>query len=103
MKIKVERTGGFTGIPVSKEVDITDLPTKVISIARKLLSNQEVSGLQHTRIPKGSADHFNYRISIDDGQNRKVVECTEYDIKDDLKSLITYVEKNAIRKKGDKQ
>ena len=48
--------------------------------------------------PRGAADHYTYKISIQDGTNQNVIECNQYNIQDDLKSLIRYVEKNS--KKG---
>jgi hypothetical protein len=45
--------------------------------------------------PTGAADHYTYKISIGDGVNRKCIECNEYNIEDDLKSLVRYIEKNS--------
>lgn len=99
MKIKVERSGGFAGITFSNEVDIKDPPSEIMTTARKLLSNQKSNRYQSKAVPKGSADHYNYRISIQNGLNRKVVECSEYDIQGELKSLIKFVEKNSDKGK----
>ena len=99
MKIKVERSGGFAGIPLSNEVNIKDLPLEIMTTARKLLSNQKSNRFQRKAVPKGSADHCNYRISIENGLKRKVVECSEYDIQGELKSLIKFVEKNSDKGK----
>lgn len=98
MKIKVERSGGFAGIPLSNEVDIKDLPSEIMTTARKL-SNQKSNRFQRKAALKGSADHYNYRISIENGLKRKVIECSEYDIQGELKSLIKYVEKNSDKGK----
>lgn len=98
MKIKVERSGGFAGIPLSNEVDIKDLPSEIMTTARKL-SNQKSNRFQRKEALKGSADHYNYRISIENGLKRKVIECSEYDIQGELKSLIKYVEKNSDKGK----
>ena len=42
--------------------------------------------------PRGAADHFTYKISIQDGANQSIIECNQYNIQDDLKSLIKYIE-----------
>lgn len=94
MLIKVERSGGFAGIPISNVMDVNELPSKLMSIAKKIMMDKKSFSLPKS-CPKGAADHYTYKISIEDGANRRVVECTQYDTTDDLKSLIKYIEKNS--------
>ncbi len=97
MKIRVERSGGFAGIPISNEIDEKDLPIALIRTAKKIVEEQK-SELPLKSTPRGAADHFTYKISIQDGAKESVVECNQYNIKDDLKSLVKYVERNSKRK-----
>jgi hypothetical protein len=92
--IKVERSGGLAGIPISNVMDVNELPSKLMSIAKKIMLDKKSISL-HKSYPKGAADHYTYKISIEDGANRRVVECTQYDTTVDLKSLIKYIEKNS--------
>jgi hypothetical protein len=94
MIIKVQRSGGFTGIEISKEMDVEDLPSELIATTRKIMEDKEPS-LKFQPPPKGAADHYNYKISIQDGVKQKVLECNQYNIQDDLKSLIRYIERNS--------
>ena len=98
MKIRVERSGGMAGIPISNEMDAKDLPSALISTAKKIIEGKDVSSLSMKSSPRGAADHYTYKISFQDGTLRKVIECNQYNIPDDLKSLIRYIEK--IRRKS---
>jgi len=96
--IKVERNGGLAGIRTSTEIDAKDLPSSLITKVRKIMGNAESSSLPLKATPMGAADHYIYKISIQDGIPQRVIECNQYNIQDDLKSLIRYIEKNS--KKG---
>ena len=98
MRIRVERSGGLAGIPISNEMDEKDLPPALIRTAKKIIDDKSLSSLSMKSSPKGAADHFSYKISINDGGQRRIIDCTQYDIQDDLKSLIRYIEKNSKKK-----
>jgi hypothetical protein len=99
VKIIVERSGGFAGIPTYSEIDGNDLPLKIVTTAKRLMVNEKSLALPLSATPKGAADHLTYKISIQDGPNRSVIECNQYTIQEDLKSLIRYVEKNSKNEK----
>jgi len=96
--IKVERSGGLVAVPVSVEMDAKDLPSTLITTAKKIIMDKRLSTLPMKAIPKGAADYYSYKISVQDGVNRRVIECNEYTIQDDLKLLVKYIERNS--KKG---
>lgn len=98
MKIRIERSGGFAGIPLFNEMDTKELPPSLVHIAEKIIEAKKISSLPMKSRPKGSADHYTYKISIQDGTNLRIIECNQYDIKDDLKSLVKYVERNSKQK-----
>ena len=95
MRIRVERSGGFTGITLYNEMDSKDLPSALKDIAKKIMNNQKMSSMPTKSTPVGAADYYIYRISFQDGVNRKVIGCNQYDIQDDIKSLVKYIEKNS--------
>jgi hypothetical protein len=99
VKIRVERSGGMAGITISNEIDTKDLPSTLISTAKKIIEDEEVSNLSMKSSPRGAADHYIYKISIEDGADRKIIECNQYNIQDDLKSLVKYIERNSKVKK----
>ncbi len=83
---------------MSKEVDVKDLPSKLVSILKKKIIDTKASSIPLKSTPEGAADYYTYRISIHDGANRKLIECNQYDIQEDLKSLIKYIEKHSNEK-----
>jgi hypothetical protein len=93
--IKVERSGGFTGLPILKEIDAKDLPPNLFNVAKKIMLDQKLYALPMTKTPKGSADYYSYKISIQDADNRKIIECNEFNIQDNLKLLVRYIERNS--------
>lgn len=94
MKIKIEQSGGFAGIPFSKEIETDKLPPPIENTIKELLDGKR------RRIPKGLrsrgvADYLTYKITIQNGIKDHVVECNEYDMDNNMKSLIRYVKKNS--------
>ena len=93
MKIIVERSGGFTGIPLFAEMETDDLPYPLIKKVKRIMDNPNSASVTSSRTHRGAADHYTYKISILDGSSKRTIECNQYDLQDDLKSLITYVER----------
>jgi len=98
MRIRVERGGGLAGLQISNEINANDLPSRLLQTARKIMQEKKTHALSMKSSPKGSADHYTYKISIQDGTNRSEIECNQYNIEDDLKLLIKYIEKSSKRK-----
>jgi emfourin len=95
MIIKVERSGGFTGIPISSEINANDLPSTLMLTAKKIMSDHKAGALPLKSIPRGAADHYTFKISINDGTKHKLIECDQFNIGDELKSLVDFIEKNS--------
>ena len=71
------------------------MPPALRRAAKKIVEDNKVPPLLMRPPPKGAADYYTYKISIEDGKNQNVIECNQYNIQDDLKSLITYIENNS--------
>lgn len=95
MIIKLERTGGFAGLPMLNKIDAKDLPSKLVNVAKAIMLDQRSYTLPMTKTHKGSADYYSYKISIQDAGNQRIIECNELNIEDDLKLLVKYIEKNS--------
>ena len=93
MRIRVERSGGLAGILISNEIDAKDLPYPLARKIRKVLENAKLSALPLKATSKGAADHYLYKFSFQDGIDNKVIEYNQFNVPDDLKSLINYIEK----------
>ncbi len=96
MIIKLERSGGLAGISFYKEVDASTLPSTLLNKVKKIM---EYPNSLHSlnALPKGSRDHYTYKISINDGSRERTIECTQYDINEDMKALVRYFEVNSKR------
>jgi emfourin len=97
--IKVERSGGLTGIAISKEIDVKDLPSTLVNTAKKMMVDEKFPKPPMKAPPRGSADYFSYKISVQNGVNRKIIECNEHNIQDDLKQLVKYIERSSGKEK----
>jgi hypothetical protein len=98
LRVRVERSGGLAGITISNEMDENDLPSALKRTTKKIIEDNRVSPFSIKSSPKGAADHYTYKISVQDGMNLRVVECNQYNIEDDLKSLVKYIERNSKQK-----
>lgn len=95
MKIKVERSGGFAGILSSTEMDTDKLPSSIESTVRELLDRRKTTPTKSQRPTKGAADYHNYKITIQNGKKNHVIECSEFGMDDNVKSLVSYMQKNS--------
>lgn len=95
MIIRVERSGGFAGLPILNEIETKDMPSKLVNVAKEIMLAKKSSTLPITKTPKGAGDYYSYKISIQDARNRRIIECNEFNIQDDLKLLIKYIERNS--------
>lgn len=94
MKIKIEQSGGFTGIPKSVEIDTNNLPSDIANAVRTIV-NKKRSNTTNISAPRGAADYLNYKITIEDGKKNKVIEYNQFNADEELRSLISFVKKNS--------
>ena len=92
MKIKITRSGGVAGIPITWEVDEKNLPPLFLTKVKKIITEKNLSTLPLRAKPNGAADYYTYQIFINEGENETMMECNEFSLQDDLKSLIKYIE-----------
>ena len=98
MIIRVERSGGLTGIMTSRQMNVDDLPLHLIKTVKKMMSDKNIPSPPMKRTPMGAADYCVYKIIVDDGSKRHVINCDDYNMQEDLKSLVRYVQKTQKRK-----
>jgi Emfourin len=95
MIIKIERSGGIGGIVTTKKANVEMLPPPFIEIVKSLVNKSNSISMKN--VPKGAADFYNYRITVDDGSAKHTIMYNEYNISDKVKELIKYVEKNSMK------
>ncbi|MDR3590668.1 MAG: hypothetical protein P4N41_13530 [Negativicutes bacterium] len=92
MKIQLERSGGFTAIPLQSSID-TDLLEPEES--KNLIAMVESAGFFDLpdRIPPSNvgADRFSYKLTIADKARSHAIEFNEADVPESLSSLIQRV------------
>ena len=77
----------------SKEINTDNLPSDFKDTVKNILTKKVKA--THSPVPRRAADHLNYKIMIEDGNNSHVIESNQYDADEKLKSLISYVEKKS--------
>lgn len=88
----VKRSGGFAGISTTSKIDTKDLPPKILNIVNEIMTNPRSPTLLNRVTQKGAADHYQYVIEVKNGTSTKTIKCNQYNVQDDLKSLIEYIE-----------
>ena len=74
----------------SSKAKVETLPSQMANTVQSLLNSPESL---KTKGPVGSADYYNYKITIQDGKRKRIIKCGEHDIPENIKDLIKYVEK----------
>lgn len=80
------------------ELDSDKLPTSLEDKVRELLDTKKSTLTKSLMPTKGSADFLNYKITLSDGKKAKVIECNELGMDSDVKSLVSYIQKNSEKK-----
>jgi hypothetical protein len=97
MNIHFERSGGFTGIPVSMIIDTVSLPSKEARIIQNLVEDSHFFELPPTpnkTSRTGAADYFQYQITIENGTRKHTVKSDDISIDHKLKLLVNLLVKN---------
>jgi hypothetical protein len=91
LKIYFERSGGFTGIPVSMTIDTAFLPYKDAQKIQNLVEDShffELSPVPNKTTKGGAADYFQYQITIENGTRKHTVKSDDISIDSKLKPLV---------------
>lgn len=92
MRIVFERTGGFAGIKMTKEIDTASLPVEEINQLRQLIDAADFFHLPTTLTSKSpQPDRFRYRITIQDSDQEHTVVMSEQALAGTLKPLIDWL------------
>jgi hypothetical protein len=104
MKIYFERSGGFAGMLSSTTVDTENLPSKEAIEIKNLvekahffeLPSKLLTPSSSSKITKGAADYFVYKITIQNNNQSKKehsVECNDLNMQPTLRPLIDFLTK----------
>ncbi len=93
MRIQFERTGGFTGIPVSTTVDVDSLSPDEEAEVRKLVGEAGFFDLPaEVGAPSSrGADQFQYSVTIEEGDRRHIVRTGDGSAPKALRPLLDWL------------
>ena len=106
MKIHLERSGGFAGMTSSITVDTKALAPNDANELQTLIhksnlferfakSPQQPTPTPNTKTKKGAADYFTYKITIQNGDKERSMECNDINMQAEIKGLVDFVTKHA--------
>lgn len=95
-----ERSGGFTGITLSMELENNDLESDEAGEVEDLIDQSGFFALQEKdSLSSEAPDQFQYKITIEYKGKKKTVEMTESAVSGGLRPLINYLNRKARTKR----
>ncbi|XGV95156.1 MAG: protealysin inhibitor emfourin [Leptolyngbya sp. BL-A-14] len=90
MHVTLERSGGFTGIPLTLTLDTATLSSEQVTQLRHLV---EVADFFHVSAPpiQGQPDRFEYTITIQDGDRVRTITVGEAAMPEPMKTLLQWL------------
>ena len=92
MHIKFERSGGFTGRPLTTSFDTDDLPESTANDLRALVQKVDFSKLANNLQSNNNApDQFAYTITVQSQDSQHTVVTNDSSAPEELKPLIDFL------------
>ena len=92
MKIQLERTGGFAGIPLKASVDTDGLDDQSKRTLQSLVESSGFFALpSRLASPSPGADRFQFKVTIQDGNRSHTVDADEGALPPEVQSLFQYL------------
>lgn len=92
MKVQLTRSGGFGGVRLSTALDTDALPPGEAAKLRRLISEsaffEQPSSLKSS---SSGPDRFQYRLSAEEGEEKKEIETDETAMPEALRPLVEYL------------
>ena len=99
MRMTFERTGGFSGITITKVVDTATLPDNEAKQLRHLVDAADFFRLPKTITSRSpQPDRFGYQLTVEDNGKQHTVEVSEQAVPGTLRPLIDWLKAAARRK-----
>ena len=91
MRITVQRTGGFAGVPMNKALDIASMPDQEASKCRQKIDAANFFQLPATAAVKSQPDRYQYDITIELDGKKHSVTVPENAVPDKLQPLLNWI------------
>jgi hypothetical protein len=95
MQIRFVRSGGFTGIPLTIQVDTATLPPDQAAQIGRLVESADFFHLPETRSASTQPDRYEYELSIQNGDQGHIVSFEEAAMPESLRPLLSYLMETA--------
>ena len=94
MIITLSRSGGFTGLPITKTIDTTKIPSETAERIEELVRTSQFFTVHHPEPTQPKPDQFIYRLTVEDEVVSQTLEIPEHTLTPEMKELIRYLESN---------
>ena len=99
MRIKFERSGGFAGMIISKEIDVSKLKPAEVKKLEGLIQTSEFFKLPKKPAPLAAMskrsiaqpDRFQYKLTIEDDDKKHTITASEQNLPSTLKPLVDWL------------
>ena len=99
LKVRFERSGGFAGMTLTREVDAAKLPPDEARRLRELVDGAGFFTLPASGPPARGPDRFQYVVEVEQGGRRHSVRAGD-DAPEALQPLLEYLTRLARRPEG---
>ena len=100
MQITLERSGGFTGLPLTITVDTATLPPEQATQLRHLVEAANFFRLQATTSMPVQPDCFEYAVAVQDGDRKHIITFAEAAVPEQLRPLLNWLIETAQKRLG---
>jgi hypothetical protein len=101
MIVRFTRSGGFSGIRLTSQVDTASLPPDQADAVRRMVEGADFRNLPETTTAPATrgADRFEYVVTVEEEGRQHTVRTTDAAVPDALRPLLDYLTK-AARARG---
>lgn len=100
MRVTIQRTGGFTGIPMTKSIDSVAMSSDEANLLSQMVDAADFFQLPSVIPFTPQPDRFQYQVIIEQEGKKHRVTCSETAIPPKLKSLLTWLMESARHKQA---
>lgn len=98
-RIKFERTGGFAGMTITRDLKLDELPEDQSSSIVQLLDDMDFAGLPEQLLDDSGADQFTYTITVETKKWEHTVVTGEASAPEKLQELLQLLNRLARTRK----
>ncbi|MBW4692767.1 MAG: hypothetical protein KME27_13495 [Lyngbya sp. HA4199-MV5] len=95
MQITLERSGGYTGIPITITVDTATLAPDNVNQLRRLVDAADFFHVPAPPSTPAQPDRFEYEITVQEGDRKHTIAFEEAAIPESLKPLVHWLVETA--------